>query len=351
MAQRTGRRRFMNTALMGTAGAGAFLSLEERILGAALDGSKTPSSGTTYKKATTPTSPVSVFYQGEPLPRGRLGKLEISRLILGGNLIGGWAHSRDLMYVSSLLRAYNTEAKVFETLDLAERSGVTMIQVDPACFGMIERYRYSHGGKIQAMVCIHPYPDTAKTGDEIKDLVERGADALYTHGEVTDRLVKADDLKTLERSLAEIKRAGVPAGLGSHSLETPIASEQHGLEPEYYVKTFHPDNYWSATPKERREEWCWYGPRGQDHDGYNDNMFCIDPERTEAFMKSVARPWFAFKVMAAGAIRPEIGFNFAFRRGADFVIAGMFDFQVAADVALAVKALRHSQERERPWRA
>ncbi len=168
---------------------------------------------------------------------------------------------------------------------------------------------------------------------------------------MTDRLVRGGDLKTLGHAMELIKAAGVPAGIGSHSLETPIASEKHGLEPDYYVKTFHPDNYWSATPKERREEWCWYGPRGQDHDGYNDNMFCIDPERTEAFMKSVAKPWVAFKVMAAGAIRPEVGFNFAFKRGADFVIAGMFDFQVATDVDHAVKALRHAKVRDRPWRA
>ena len=100
---------------------------------------------------------------------------------------------------------------------------------------------------------------------------------LYTHGEVTDRLVRGGDLKTLGHAMELIKAAGVPAGIGSHSLETPIASEKHGLEPDYYVKTFHPDNYWSATPKGHREEWCWYNPRGQDHDGYNDNMFCIDP--------------------------------------------------------------------------
>ena len=41
------------------------------------------------------------------LPRGRIGKFEISRLIMGGNLIGGWAHARDLLYVSSLFKAYN----------------------------------------------------------------------------------------------------------------------------------------------------------------------------------------------------------------------------------------------------
>ncbi|MFO0909686.1 MAG: hypothetical protein U0794_15295 [Isosphaeraceae bacterium] len=352
MAERTDRRRFLNTALAGSAGAGAFLSFEEKILGAAIDGGVAPAPGEAgYKKATTPVTPAAPAYTGEPLARGRLGRLEVGRLILGGNLIGGWAHSRDLLYVSSLLRAYNTETKVFETLALAERSGITMIQVDPACFGMIERYRKEHGGRIQTMVCIHPDPDDAKVSAEINDLVGRGADALYTHGEVSDRCTRGGDLKTLARAVALIRKAGVPAGIGSHSLETPIAAESHDLGAEYYVKTFHPDTYWSATPKERREEWCWYGPRGTDHDSYNDNMFCIDPERTEAFMKSVRKPWVAFKVMAAGALRPEVGFNFAFRRGADFVIAGMFDFQIAQDVEHAVKALQRSRTRERPWMA
>jgi hypothetical protein len=41
-----------------------------------------------------------------PPPRGRLGKLEVSRLICGGNLFSGFAHSGDLLYVSSLLKHY-----------------------------------------------------------------------------------------------------------------------------------------------------------------------------------------------------------------------------------------------------
>jgi len=33
------------------------------------------------------------------------------------------------------------------------------------------------------------------------------------------------------------------------------------------------------------------------------------------------------------------------------VIAGMFDFQLAADVEIVVKALKRTKHRERPWRA
>jgi hypothetical protein len=41
------------------------------------------------------------------VPKVRIGKVEVSQLILGGNLIGGWAHARDLVYVSPLVKAHH----------------------------------------------------------------------------------------------------------------------------------------------------------------------------------------------------------------------------------------------------
>jgi hypothetical protein len=44
----------------------------------------------------------------ESMPKGIIAGREYSRLMMGGNLIAGWAHSRDLPYVSTLMRRYNT---------------------------------------------------------------------------------------------------------------------------------------------------------------------------------------------------------------------------------------------------
>jgi hypothetical protein len=68
-------------------------------------------------------------------------------------------------------------------------------------------------------------------------------------------------------------------------------------------------------------------------------------------MATVEKPWLAFKVMAAGAIPPHVGFSHAFRNGADFVIAGMFDFQIEDDVKIAVENVRKFDNRKRPWYA
>ena len=53
--------------------------------------------------------------------KGKIGNLELSRLIMGGNLIGGWAHARDLIYTSQLVKAYHTDERVMMTLQLAEK--------------------------------------------------------------------------------------------------------------------------------------------------------------------------------------------------------------------------------------
>jgi hypothetical protein len=124
-----------------------------------------------------------------------------------------------------------------------------------------------------------------------------------------------------------------------------MACEENGVPVDYYVKTYHRAIYASASrPEDRRE---WFEP------GYYDNVWCTDAEKTRAFMRNVKKPWFAFKVLAAGAIHPKDGFLQAFEAGADFVVVGMFDFQIKEDTMIAAKVLRRKSvtTREREWRA
>ncbi|MBM4093992.1 MAG: hypothetical protein FJ276_31985 [Planctomycetes bacterium] len=104
MASENGRRGFLRGTLLGAAGLSAACSLEERIL-----------FSTVQEGAGSEARPKPDLAP-DRMPWGTIGKVRISRLFLGGNLIGGWAHSRDLTYVSSLFKAYNTEAKICETL-------------------------------------------------------------------------------------------------------------------------------------------------------------------------------------------------------------------------------------------
>ena len=63
----------------------------------------------------------------EGMPKGLIAGREFSRFMMGGNLIAGYAHARDLTYVSTLMRRYNSPSKIRETLALGEANGINVV--------------------------------------------------------------------------------------------------------------------------------------------------------------------------------------------------------------------------------
>jgi hypothetical protein len=283
------------------------------------------------------------------LPFGQIGNLKISRLIMGSNLIGGWSHSRDLIYVSSLFKAYNTEAKVMETLELAERAGINMINCVNPQLPVISEYRRRTGGAMQTQCQIRQLEGDLKT--EIDLAIDRGATTMYIQGAVGDRLIESKSYDEIAEAIEYGRRQGYLMGIGAHSVQVPIACEASGLDSDYYVKTFHHDQYWSAIPREHREEFTVDRERHVDHNKFHDNIYDLFPEQTIEVMARSRKPFFAFKVLAAGAIPPQNGFKYAFDNGADFICVGMFDFQIVTDVNITIDVLANLENRQRPWLA
>jgi hypothetical protein len=333
MQHELGRRRFLKGTMAAAAGVTAGLGREEQALITHLAQASDP--------ASTPAADASApGGSAAPMPMGKIKDLAISRIICGGNLIGGWAHSRDLIYVSRLFKAYNTDEKIMETLQLCEQLGVNTVLTNPVSRDVINRYWRERGGKIQWISEVHPSPNDVKAG--VISAVENGACMAYIQGAVGDGLFKENRLDIIGQTVEFVKDQGVPAGVGTHSLDVVMACEKAGISPDFYVKTLHAGNYWSARRPDQPTEVI---------ENRADNFWCLDPERTIAYMKTVDKPWIAFKVLAAGAIHPNEGFKYAFENGADFICVGMFDFQIQEDTAIAAKTLSAKMNRERPWRA
>ena len=282
----------------------------------------------------------------EKIPCGKIGKARISRVLLGGNLISGNMHCRDLKYVGALFRAYVNEQKLMDTLRLAEQNGINTVFETGAEY--VARYNREFGGHMQFIPHIEVKEGQSDTAlsDHIQKQADTGAVALYVWGVAADKLMQAGNIKLLVKTVELAKKTGLPSGMGSHSLQVPMACEKNQAPCDFYVKTFHTDKYPSATPKPLRKEYIWL----DGGEGWYDNMWCINPEETIAFMKTVAKPWIAFKVLAAGAIYPREAFPYAFSNGADFIAVGMLDFQIKDNCELAAKVIRHYAQRERPWR-
>jgi hypothetical protein len=153
----------------------------------------------------------------------------------------------------------------------------------------------------------------------------------------------------LAKAVEYIKKKGYMVGVGGHSIETIMGCERDQIPTDFYVKTFHHDKYWSAHPVENRVEYSVIGKTSEDHNMFHENMWDLFPQKTSEYMKTIRKPWFAFKVLAAGAIQPKDGFRHAFENGADFICVGMFDFQVIDNVNTASEVLATLGKREREW--
>jgi uncharacterized membrane protein YphA (DoxX/SURF4 family) len=265
------------------------------------------------------------------LPTARIANIEFSRVIMGGNLMNGFAHARDLIYVSKLIRAYHHQSKIFETFRLAEDCGVNTILTNPLLAPMINEYWDRGIGKIK-FIAQCKGKNERELLENVRYSVNFGACAAYIQGAAADSYVSQGKFDWMAKALDLMRDKGLPAGIGGHHIATIMGSVQQGFEPDFWMKTLHHHDYWSARP-----------------DDQHDNIWCEDPDQTIAFMKDLPQPWIAFKVLAAGSIHPRVGLKYAFENGADFVCIGMYDFQVVEDANIALSVLGGKLDRQRPW--
>ncbi|MCY3020752.1 MAG: twin-arginine translocation signal domain-containing protein [Planctomycetota bacterium] len=328
MAQDLNRRQFIKGSLLASA-TGALAA------------------GVGAGKAAAEDAPKPPPAAANALPLGKIGKLQVSRVLLGGNLLSHYTHSRDLNYVYALAAHYNTEAKILETLAIAEQNGInTMSMHNPDLPMKLLMQHRKQGGKIQWIICPTANIDASMKDHEfqVKVLVQdQGADAIYIWGVRSDPLAASGQVGLIAKAVEAAKKLNVPCGVGCHDLKVVVECEKAQVPCDFYIKTFHHHNYPSAPRPDQVKAPLSEVP------GY----WCSDPKGTAEFMKTVEKPWIAFKTMAAGAIPPEKAIKYCFENGADHVLLGMFDFEIAHDAKVAKKALDDLKDatRARAWRS
>jgi len=348
MADSLNRRKFLKKTMFATGIAAALSSFEEKTL--------------LQHQALAATREPAQKNKEEPIkgmPKGKIGNIEISRVIIGSNLFYGGAHSRNLRYVSQLMARYFTDEKVMDTLQLCEENGINT-NIGSAEF--VNQYNKERGGRMQCIEQLEPgaydWSDDDKTDGTIsitkhdirrtvESAAEQGCVGAHLQGGRVDRWVKVKRLDLIAEFVSCARKNGMLAGIGGHDKRVPMECEKAAIDCDYYFKTIHPESYWGAIPEEQKKPFLVdsFTP------GDNDCMWEQWPRDTIDFMKTVKKPWIGYKVLAAGAIHPKEGFRFAFENGTDFVCAGMFDWQVRDNVntAIEILATKEVKNRTRKW--
>ena len=254
------------------------------------------------------------------LQRGKFGKHEVSRLIIGGDPVSGIAHAGELVYQANFMKQYFNTPKILETLTIAEQNGINtlLMRTDDRIITHYNMYKKERGGTLHWIAT--SAPEQGDPVENAKRARDNGAIAVYLHGGVADGLRKDGKADEIGEVIEGIKRLGLMSGVGAHQLDTPRACVQNRIDPDFYMVAINRVNY-----------------------------YCSEAAEVGIFMRSIKKPWIAFKVLGAGRIHPEQGFREAFEHGGDFLAVGMFDWQIRDDVAHVQGMLAKGIDRERDW--
>jgi hypothetical protein len=246
----------------------------------------------------------------------KLGRYDVSRLICGGNPCGGYAHAGGLDYVSRLMKAYFTEDRIAETLQVCSANGINtaLIETEDNILRALDVYERRMGQRIQ-WICQIP-PDRKGMGltrhlqQQIQIAADHQAIGAFVQGGATQAIFEEGRAEDLRQAIALMRETGIVAGVCSHHACTIERAEELGLGAEFYMLTLNRVGY-----------------------------ACDDPEAAKRTMERIQKPFISFKVLGAGRDKAESGFANAFEAGATFIAVGMFDFLVKENAELVSRIL------------
>jgi len=184
------------------------------------------------------------------LQRGRFGKYEVSRLIIGGDPVSGIAHAGELVYQADFMKQYFNTPKILETLTLAEKNGINtlLMRADDRIISHYNMFKKERGGTLQWIAT--SAPEQGSPVENSKLARDNGAIAVYLHGGVADGLVKAGKVDEIGEIVEGFKKSGIMAGIGAHQLDTARACVQAKIDPDFYMVTINRVNYYCSEAAE-----------------------------------------------------------------------------------------------------
>ncbi|MFQ6131476.1 MAG: hypothetical protein ACE5R4_05535 [Armatimonadota bacterium] len=233
------------------------------------------------------------------LPTVKLGSLDVTRLIIGGNPFSGGSHfsgERDKQ-----MRDWHTVERIKQTLREGEQAGINTFlgRADNHIMRMLNEY-WNEGGTLQWIA--QTAPERASQPANIDQAVGFGASAVFLHGGMSDKMFRAGNFDQLRPWVDHVRKKGVACGMATHNTEVLRHAVDTELPVDFFMTCFY-DVY----------------VRG-------DVYLPEDREAMTDLILQINAPCIAYKVMAAARNDPEEAFEYAYRRikATDAVCVGIF---------------------------
>jgi len=285
----------------------------------------------------------------EPMPTVRIGKYNISRLILGVNVPG--LHFSDRLVQDA--RAWNTPERRVMQLKHCEGLGInTMVQAG----NRIAQYNAEHGGKMlgcgSGLSNIGPDGNWAETERSIKAMVGCGVISIHHAGygpSGTDAWWRQKKLDVVREYCKRVRDSGLLVAITSHRPEVFMEVESQDWDVDYYMTCLYKYGRthaeWLAAFRSNPEMMpveIGYPTEESDQrtaparwsDLYGGEVAFVqgDPPEMLKVVQQSKRPCFVYKLLADGRraqrqdyVEGVFKFVMANIKSTDAVVVGMYD--------------------------
>jgi hypothetical protein len=237
-------------------------------------------------------------------PRTKVGKVSLSRMIIGTNWFLGWSHTSAAK--DSYIKATITPAKMADIIEVFLSAGVDtimgLIQV-PELHKAVQMAQDRTGKRV--IVVSTPSMETAATPEAydansrtLDEQARLGAVFCMPHQVTTDAMVDRTNrsLPGMDKLCAMIRQRGMIPGLSTHMPETPVYADESGLDVATYIQLYNAAGF----------------------------LMQIEVDWVHRMIWKCDKPVMTIKPMAAGRLLPLVGLAFAWStlRPIDMVTVG-----------------------------